>query len=251
MLNIVPMLYIRTVFIHPVWNSLNVLISDSQSFPLPPPLPLGNHKSDSISVSLVLLCRYVHLCHILDSMCKWYHMYLSFSFWLTSLRMIISAANGIQFSSVAQLCPSLCDPMDCSTPGLPVHHQLQESTETHVHRVSDAIQPSHPLSYPSPPAPNPSQHQELRLTFLRLWSEHCAVMSDSLWPHGPYSSWNFPGQNTAVGSLPLLQGIFLTQGSNPGLLHRRQILYQLSHKGSPFYGWVVFSSLSIHLSIDI
>ena len=66
-----------------------------------------------------------------------------------------------QIRSVAQSCPTLCDPMNCSTPGLPVHHQLLEFTETHVHRVSDAIQPSHPLSSPSPLAPNPSQHQSL------------------------------------------------------------------------------------------
>ena len=60
-----------------------------------------------------------------------------------------------QFSSVAQSCPTLCDPMDHSTPGLPVHHQLPEFTQTHGHRVGDAIQPSHPLSSPSPPAPIP------------------------------------------------------------------------------------------------
>ena len=64
-------------------------------------------------------------------------------------------------SSVAQSCPSLCDPMNRSTPGLPVHHQLLEPTQTHVHRVSDAIQPSHPLSSPSPPTFNLSQHQGL------------------------------------------------------------------------------------------
>src|SRR5574337_313105 len=58
----------------------------------------------------------------------------------------------IWFSSVAQLCPTLCDPMNHSMPGLPVHHQLLESTQTHVHQVSDAIQPSHPLSSPSPPS---------------------------------------------------------------------------------------------------
>ena len=69
--------------------------------------------------------------------------------------------SSVQFSSVAQSCPTLCDPMNCSTPGLPVHHQLLEYTQTRVHRVSDAIQPSHPLSSPSPPAPNPSQHQSL------------------------------------------------------------------------------------------
>ena len=67
----------------------------------------------------------------------------------------------VQFSSVTESCPTLCNPMNCSTPGLPVHHQLPESTQTHVHRVSDAIQPSHPRSFPSPPAPNPSQHQSL------------------------------------------------------------------------------------------
>ena len=65
------------------------------------------------------------------------------------------------FSSVAQSCPTLCDPMNRSTPGLPVHHQLPEFTQTHVHRVGDAIQPSHPPSSPSPPASNPSQHQGL------------------------------------------------------------------------------------------
>ena len=67
----------------------------------------------------------------------------------------------VQFSSVTQSCPTLCNPINRSTPGLPVHHQLPEFTQTHVHRVSDAIQPSHPLSSPSPPAPNPSQHQGL------------------------------------------------------------------------------------------
>ena len=67
----------------------------------------------------------------------------------------------IWIRSVAQSCPTLCDPMNRSTPGLPVHHQLPEFTQTHVHRVSDAIQLSHPLSSPSPPAPNPSQHQSL------------------------------------------------------------------------------------------
>ena len=73
------------------------------------------------------------------------------------------------FSSVAQSCPTLCDPMNHSTPGLPVHHQLPEFTQTHIHRVSDAIQPSHPWSSPSSPAPNPSQHQSL---FQRVNSSH-------------------------------------------------------------------------------
>ena len=69
--------------------------------------------------------------------------------------------TSVQFSSVAQSCLTLCDSMNCSMAGLPVHHQLPECTQTHAHRVSDAIQPSHPLSSPSPPAPNPSQHQDL------------------------------------------------------------------------------------------
>ena len=81
-----------------------------------------------------------------------------------------------QFSSVAQSCPILCDPMNCSKPGLPVHHQLLELNQTHVHRVGDAIQPSHPLLSPSPPAPNPSQHQglfqwsTLRMRWPKYWS---------------------------------------------------------------------------------
>ena len=67
--------------------------------------------------------------------------------------------SSVQFSSVAQSFPTLCDPMNRSTPGLPVHHQLPKFTQTHVHRVSDAIQSSHPLLSPSSPTPNPSQHQ--------------------------------------------------------------------------------------------
>ena len=67
--------------------------------------------------------------------------------------------TSFQFSSVTQSCPTLCDPMDCSTPGLPVHHQLPEPTQIHVHWVGDAIQPSHPLSSPSPSAFSFSQHQ--------------------------------------------------------------------------------------------
>ena len=71
------------------------------------------------------------------------------------------------------------------------------------------------------------------IIILKKWSESCSVMSDSLQPRGLYSPWTSPGQNTGVGSLSLLQGIFPTQGSNPSLQHCRQILYQLSHRGSP------------------
>ena len=85
-----------------------------------------------------------------------------------------------QFSSVAQSCSTLCDPMNHSTPGLPVHHQLPEFTQTHVYWVGDAIQPSHPLSSPSPPAPNPSQHQSL---FQWVNSSHkvAKVLEFQLW----------------------------------------------------------------------
>ena len=86
------------------------------------------------------------------------------------------AFSSVQFSSVTQLCLTVCDPIDCRTPGLPVHHQLPEPTQgsrlsthgSHVHHISDAIQPSHPLSSPSPPAPNPSQHQSANFNLTLL-----------------------------------------------------------------------------------
>ena len=85
--------------------------------------------------------------------------------WYSSFREIPQTSpkisQAVQSSSVPQSCPTLCDPMDCSTPRFPVHHQLSEFTHTHVHWVGDAIQPSHPLSSPSPPALNLPQHQGL------------------------------------------------------------------------------------------
>ena len=75
--------------------------------------------------------------------------------------MCTALNSSVQFSSVAQSCPTLCDPMNRSTPGLPVHHQFPEFTQTHVHRVGDAVQPSHPLLSPSPLALNLSQCQGL------------------------------------------------------------------------------------------
>ena len=83
------------------------------------------------------------------------------------------------FSSVQSLtqCLTLCNPMNCSTPGLPVHHQLPEFTQTYVHRLSDAIQPSHPLSSPSPPAPNPSQHQSFPISQLFAWGDQSTGVS--------------------------------------------------------------------------
>ena len=88
--------------------------------------------------------------------------------------MLLLLFTSVQFS--CSVVSDSCDPMNCSTPGLPVHHQLLEFTETHIHRVSDAIQPSHPLLSPSPPAPNPSQHQSLsnestlRMRWPKYWS---------------------------------------------------------------------------------
>ena len=91
-------------------------------------------------------------------------------------------------SSVAQLCPILSEPMNRSTPGLPVHHQLPEFTQTHVHQVSDAIQPLHPLSFPSPPAPNPSKHQSLsnESTLHMRWPKYWSF-SFSISPSNEYS----------------------------------------------------------------
>ena len=96
--------------------------------------------------------------------------------------------NSALFSSVTQSCPTPCDPMNCSMPGLPVHHQLQEFTQTRVHQVDDAIQPSHPPSSPSPSAFNLSQHQDLfqwavlRIRWPKYWS-----FSFSISPSNEYS----------------------------------------------------------------
>ena len=100
--------------------------------------------------------------------------------------------SSVQFSSVAQSCPTLFDPVNCSTPGLPVHHQFPEFTQTHVHRVGDAIQPSHPLSSPSSPAPNPSQHQvfsnesTLCMRWPKYWSFSFSISPSKEHP-GPIS----------------------------------------------------------------
>ena len=95
-------------------------------------------------------------------------LYWSFSVWLMSSSIMPCG----QFNSNTQSCPTLCDPMDCSTPGFPVHHQLPEFTQTHVHWVGDAIQPFHPLSSPSPPTVNLSQYQDL---FRWVGSSHQAA----------------------------------------------------------------------------
>ena len=88
-------------------------------------------------------------------------MFLSLQAW--------DSYSSIQFSSVTQSCPVVCHPMNCNMPGLPVHHHLPEFTQTHIHQVSDAIQPSHPLSSPSSPTPNPFQHQSFPMSQLFAW----------------------------------------------------------------------------------
>ena len=108
-----------------------------------------------------------------------------FNYWtLFSLFKMVAKQNQLHQKSslVTQLCPTLCNPMNHSTPGLPVHHQLPEFTETHVHRVSDAIQPPHPLSSPSPPAPNPSQHQSL-FQWVNSSHEVAKVLEFQFWHH--------------------------------------------------------------------
>ena len=94
------------------------------------------------------------------------------------------------FHSVSQSCPTLCDPMDCSTPGFPVHHRLPELAQTHIHQVGDATQPSHPLSFPSPPAFNLSQHQGL---FQWMSSLHQVVKVLELQLQHYFPSNEYPG----------------------------------------------------------
>ena len=91
--------------------------------------------------------------------------------------VLVSTISSVQFSSVTQPCPTLCDPMKHSSPGLPVHHKLPEFTQTHVHRVGDAIHPCHPLSSPSPPAPNPSSISVFSMSQLFAWGDQSTGVS--------------------------------------------------------------------------
>ena len=105
--------------------------------------------------------------------CKIYLCFLNCQYLVHYIKLLIYFKfSTVQFSSFGQLCLTLCDPMNCSTLGLPVHHQLLEPTQTHVHWVGDAIQPTHPLSSPSPPALKLSQHQGL---YQWVSSSHQAV----------------------------------------------------------------------------
>ena len=140
----------------------------------------------------------------------------------------------IQFSSVAQSCPSLWNPMNHSTPGLPVHHQLPESTQTHVHRVGDAIQPSHPLSFPSPPALNLSSlrvfsnESALRIRWPKYWScsfgirpssEHSGLISFRMdWLDLPAVQWTLKSllqHHSSKASIFWHSAFFTVQLSHP------------------------------------
>ena len=105
--------------------------------------------------------HYFDINHLLPHRFLVYVAIILLDWYFSSFKNMFRKLTLVQFSSVVQSCLTLCNPMNHSMPGLPVHHQLQEFTQTHVHRVSDAIQPYHPLSSPCPPAPNPSQHQSL------------------------------------------------------------------------------------------
>ena len=122
-------------------------------------IPLGRISSTTLKSS----GEKEETCFIPDVSGEVFHHKYDINSKFSSYNLFFLIMNGCsdQIRSVAQSCPTLCDPMNRSTPGLPVHHQLPEFTQTHIHRVNDAIQLSHPLSSPSPSAPNPSQHQSL------------------------------------------------------------------------------------------
>ena len=136
--------YLLHVFVlYNIYNSLFYI----DCFKLATTNVLMHSNALNVYPLLHILCLEMTICIFLSCSSLKYYSQLFFS--------------SVQLSSVSQSCPTLCDPMNWSMPGLPIHHQLPEFTQTQIHRVSDAIQPSHPLSSPSPPAPNPSQHQSL------------------------------------------------------------------------------------------
>ena len=141
---------------------LNILSQDSRVGGRSGHTLIGNKKILLYSLKNTLLAKYIaHIIYLIpppEHTCLTEKTMPVFLF----INIIVkSNYHSVQFSSVPQSCPTLCNPLNHSMPGLPVHHQLPESTQTHVHWVSGAIQPSHPLSSPSPPALNLSQHQGL------------------------------------------------------------------------------------------
>ena len=128
--------------------------------------------------------------------------------------------SSVQFTSVAQSCPTLCDPMNCSTPGFPVHHQLLEFTQTHVHRVSDAIQPCHPLSSPSPPAPIPpsirvfSNESTLRMRWPKYWSVNFSIIPSKEHPGLQSKGLSRVFSNTTVQKLQFFSAQLSSQANS-------------------------------------
>ena len=124
------------------------------------------------------------------------HTYNLYTYLLHSQNMAIRLSwelnfQSVQFTSVTQSCLTLCDPMNCSTPGPPVHHQLLELTQTHVHRISDAIQPSHPRLSPSPPALNPSQQESFPMSQLFTWGgQRTGVSASASFPPKNSQGWS-------------------------------------------------------------
>ena len=138
---------------------------------------------------------------------------------LPSSSHLIHPSQSPQIRSVAQSCPTLCNPMNHSTPGLPVYHQLLEFTQTHVHRVSDAIQPSHPLLSPSPPAFNLSQHQGL----------FKSVSSSHRWPKYWRFSFKISPSNEHPGPISFRMDwldLLTVQGTLKSLLQLHSSKYQ-------------------------
>ena len=146
--------------------------------------------------------------------------------------MLVEVTHILGLVQVTQSCPTLCDPMDCSTPGFPVHHQIQELAQTHVHQVSDAIQLSHPLSSPSPSAFNLSQHQGLFLCLPPVFPT--PVTSPSV-PCSPLPGPS-PGRLPLVDlSSPVTQSkTRISKDPYPGLSHRRHV-YQRSTRTGPWH----------------
>ena len=146
-------LYHKISLLHllPCGTPLQSPTPDSTPSPLPKSIHLINCAHNTAFINFKNNKK-VHCIFLSVGLIFWLENFPNYTEWLP---------RHLQFNSVPQSCPTLCDPMNCSTPGLPVYHQLLEFTQTHAHRVGDAIQPSHHLSSPSPPAPNSSQHQGL------------------------------------------------------------------------------------------
>ena len=136
-------------------------LSDPKTLVIPSLYVIYFHLSSFLFIFIIMfLIRTLKIYPLSELLCI--HISVNYRLYDVHLRYLGSfTCISDQIRSVAQSCPTLCNPMNCSRPGLPIHHQLPEFTQTHIHRVSDVIQPSHPLSSPSPPAPNPFQHQSL------------------------------------------------------------------------------------------